>query len=88
MENFTLITILVLFIVVVILYILYRCKDEKLSAMKLKNEELQYELDVSESEIIKLNESLKIMAKNRREANEKIDSLHSGDLSADDILPK
>ena len=29
-----------------------------------------------------------IKGKNREEANEKIDDLHSGKLSADDVLPK
>lgn len=79
MENFTLITIFVLFAVVVILYILYKCKDEKLTAMQLKNDELQHALDITEAENSKLNKALKTISKNRKEADEKIDELYNGD---------
>lgn len=36
----------------------------------------------------KLHEELRIKNKNREEADAKINALHSGKLSADDILPK
>ena len=41
---------------------------------------------VKEFELLK--ETEKIKEKNEEEANEKIDDLHNGKLSADDILPK
>lgn len=36
----------------------------------------------------KLNEELRIKNKNRKNADEKVNDLHNGKLSADDILPK
>lgn len=39
-------------------------------------------------EIVRLNRVNKIKSDNERETNEKIDDLHSGKLSADDVLPK
>lgn len=39
-------------------------------------------------QLSKLHEELRIKNKNREEADAKINALHSGKLSADDILPK
>lgn len=54
------------------------------TAYKQEHEKL---LGIQE-EYSKLVEAYKIKKNNKDKANEKIDNLHSGKLSADDILPK
>jgi Skp family chaperone for outer membrane proteins len=41
-----------------------------------------------QEEYSKLVQAYEIKKKNKEKANEKTDSLHNGDVSADDILPK
>lgn len=47
-----------------------------------------YKLSTMEQEYSKLVECYKIQKKNKEEANEKINALRNGDVSADNILPK
>jgi hypothetical protein len=54
----------------------------------MKNNEYEHTIRQLKDENSILRDEMKITAKNRREANEKINALHSGELSADDILPK
>lgn len=48
----------------------------------------RYKLVTMEQEYSKLVECYKIQKKNKEEANEKINALRNGDVSADNILPK
>lgn len=84
-----------LFFVIVILtlmnffwYFLYRRISRKLAVSEEKADRYFEYCKAVDRENTKLREEMKIKSKNERKANEKIDSLHSGDLSADDILPK
>ena len=63
--------------------------------LNTKNKELQRKVKEKEAlvlgamkEINTLKEELSIKKRNEESANEKIDALHTGKLSADDILPK
>jgi uncharacterized membrane protein SpoIIM required for sporulation len=73
--------LLVSFIVIFILSKLYR---------KQKNnyEKEHNKLIGLEAEYTRLVEAYQIRKNNKEEADEKIDDLHSGIISADDILPK
>ena len=84
----TIITILVLFGLFLLAFIFAVCqhnlaKDLK-NKLELKTE--AYNGLQAEFELYRQSESFK--HKKEEEANEKVDDLHSGKLSADDILPK
>lgn len=51
-------------------------------------EQEKSKLELLQEEYSKLAEAYKIKKENKEKADEKIDDLHSGKLSADDILPK
>lgn len=51
-------------------------------------EQEKSKLELLQEEYSKLAEAYKIKKGNKEKADEKIDDLHSGKLSADDILPK
>ena len=55
--------------------------DDEISELKRTQETLNTEISV-------LKDLSKKTSENRRKTDEKINSLHSGELSADDILPK
>lgn len=79
MNNGILIAIGCLVLIDVILYIAFKTVSERLDVARLKNSEYEYTIRSLKEENSKLKEEMKITAKNRREANEKIDSLHNGD---------
>ena len=84
MTNFVMILLGV--IAVLVLLFLWQLNRAKNLKDKLALITEQYELLFSEFD--KLKTTQKIKAKNEEEKNEKINDLHSGKLSADDILPK
>ena len=88
MANVTLIVFGLLLAFIFALYMLYQHTARKLSASEMKNNEYEHTIRQLKDENSILRDEMKITAKNRREANEKINALHSGELSADDILPK
>ncbi|MBR1537187.1 MAG: hypothetical protein IJ630_09630 [Treponema sp.] len=88
MSNAILITIIILVAVITILYFILKTTMEKLSLSRMKNTEYEYAIKELKKENSALRDGLNLKAKLEKEANEKIDSLHTGDLSADDILPK
>lgn len=88
MSNITLIVLGLLITFIFALYLLYQYTAAKLSASEMKNNEYEHTIRQLKDENSILRDEMKITAKNRREANEKINALHSGELSADDILPK
>lgn len=79
MSNAILIAIGCLVLMDVILYIAFRTVSEKLDNARLKNSEYEYTIKQLESENGKFRDEMKIIAKNRREADEKIADLHNGD---------
>lgn len=84
MTNFVMILLGV--IVVLLLLFLWQLNNAKAYKEKLAVVSQQYDLLFAEFD--KLKTAQKIKAKNEEEKNEKINDLHSGKLSADDILPK
>lgn len=85
--SVTVITILVLialFLTVLIMFICQRSKNKEISE-QLKRKTEAYNGLYEEFELYRKAEQFK--AKKEEEANEKIDNLHTGKLSADDILP-
>lgn len=85
--SVTVVTILVLiamFLITLILFICQRNKNKEISE-QLQRKTEAYNGLYEEFELYKKAEQFK--AKKEEEANEKIDNLHSGKLSADDILP-
>lgn len=83
-----LIALLVVFGMFLVSFIINLCFKNKIDKQKteLKRKEEAYEGAVQE--VQKLMEAQKIKEKNDEKAKEKISDLHSGKLSADDILPK
>ena len=84
MTNFIMILIgIIAFLVLFILWLMTQYKN-----LKQKHCLLSEQYTMLFNEYDKLKTAQKIKAKNEEEANEKINDLHSGKLSADDILPK
>jgi cell division protein FtsL len=83
-----LIALLVVFGMFLVSFIFNLCFKSKIDKQKaeIKRKEEAYEGAVQE--VQKLLEAQKIKGKNDEKAKEKISDLHSGKLSADDILPK
>lgn len=84
MTNFVMILLGV--IVVLLLMFLWQLNRTKMYKEKLAVVSEQYNLLFTEFDKLKTAQVIK--AKNEEEKNEKINDLHSGKLSADDILPK
>ena len=77
--------LLALFLITLILFICQRSKNKDLKQrLDLKTE--AYNGLQNEFELYRKSEQFK--HQKEKEVNEKIDDLHSGKLSADDILPK
>lgn len=84
MTNFIMILIgIIAFLVLFILWLVTQYKN-----LKQKHCLLSEQYTMLFNEYDKLKTAQKIKAKNEEEKNEKINDLHSGKLSADDILPK
>ena len=81
-------TIVILTLMNFFWYFLYKRISRKLAESEEKADRYFEYCKAVDRENTKLREEMKIKSENEREANEKIDSLHAGDLSADDILPK
>jgi predicted Holliday junction resolvase-like endonuclease len=86
--SVTLITILILIVLFLGTLVLLICQRNK-------NKELKNKLDLKTEAYLQLKEEFDLYRQSeqyriekQKEANEKIDDLHSGKLSADDILPK
>ena len=76
---------LIVIFIFAIMYIIEHFKNEKL---KKDYDRLDEWYDNACLEIEKLRQAENIKSKNKKEADEKVNDLLNGDLSADDILPK
>lgn len=79
-------TIMTLIIALVVIFIAVLANLYHKYRVKYTQEHMR--LESMEQECSKLVESYNIKKKNKEEADEKIDSLHNGTMSADSILPK
>lgn len=77
--DITLIAFAVLILVILFLYMLYQHEKEKLSDVEMENIDLKQKIMQLNDENSMLREEMKVISKNRREADEKINELHSGD---------
>lgn len=84
MLNIIVILIVILMISIISTYLVAKLYKK----YKLAYEQEHEKLIGLEQEYSKLVEAYKIKKKNKEEADEKTDNLHSGAVSADDILPK
>lgn len=86
--SVTLIIILVLIVLflAVLIFAIYERKQSKDLKLQLKLKSESYRHLQEEFELYRKSENFKYQK--QEEANEKIDNLHTGKLSADDILPK
>ena len=86
--SITVIAILVLFSLFLGTLVLFICQRNKNKDLqnKLSNKTEAYLQLKEEFDLYRQSEQYRI--EKQKEANEKIDDLHSGKLSADDILPK
>ena len=81
--------VIVILIVALMIAITSACLIAKLyKKYKLAYEQEHEKLIGIEQEYSKLVQAYEIKKKNKEKADEKIDNLHNGKLSADDILPK
>ena len=78
--------ILVGLLILSVVFILFQHKNNKTLKEKLDKKNELYNGLQAEFELYRKSEHFK--HEKQEEANEKIDDLHSGKLSADDILPK
>lgn len=80
------ILVLIILLLSVIIYAIFQHKKYKETKIKLQNKTEAYTHLQEEFELYRKAETFK--HQKEEEANEKIYDLHSGALSADDILPK
>lgn len=86
--NITYVIVLILFGLFILSFIINLCFKSQIDRL---NEELKHKQEAYDgvhNELLKVLESYKIREENEKKANEKVSDLHSGKLSADDILPK
>lgn len=74
--------------VVIVISIAFAVIFKLYKKYKSAYEQEKSKLELLQEEYSKLAEAYKIKKGNKEKADEKIDDLHSGKLSADDILPK
>ena len=79
MTKFLLIIIAILAVVAGAFFFLWRISQEKQKKTQAELEQKKKELESALEQITKLKGTIEIMNKNRREADEKIDALNSGD---------
>lgn len=79
MIKFFLILTAVLFVWILLLFFLWRSEKTKRKEIKGKLESTNKELARAIAEQAKLESTIQIMKKNRKEADEKINNLHNGD---------
>ena len=79
MIKFFLILTAVLFIGILLLFFLWRSEKTKRKEIKGKLESTNKELARAIAEQAKLESTIQILRKNRKEADEKINNLHDGD---------
>ena len=79
MIKFFLILTAVLFVGILLLFFLWRSEKIKRKETQGKLESTNKELARSIAEQAKLESTIQIMKKNRKEADEKINNLHDGD---------
>lgn len=82
--TYILIGLIVLILTSVVSFIFYKMFRKYKKAYKVEHNKLVG----LEAEYTRLVEAYQIRKNNKEEADEKIDDLHSGAISADDILPK
>ena len=74
--------------VILVFLIMYLCEHTRYKNLKVKNNQLQEHYNGLKNEFDLYRKSEQFKHQKEEETNEKIDDLHSGKLSADDILPK
>ena len=79
MIKFFLILTAVLFVWILLLFFLWRSEKTKRKEIQGKLESTNKELARAIAEQAKLESTIQIMKKNRKEADEKINNLHDGD---------
>ena len=79
MIKFFLILTSVLFVGILLLFFLWRSEKTKRKEIQGKLESTNKELARAIAEQAKLESTIQILRKNRREADEKINNLHDGD---------
>lgn len=79
MIKFFLILTAVLFVVVLLLFFLWQSEKTKRKETQGKLESTNKELARAIAEQAKLESTIQILRKNRKEADEKINNLHDGD---------
>lgn len=86
--KIVLISYIVLLIVICVFMVMYLHSHFKYEKMKKEYERLDSMYDSACIEIEQLRASERIKSKNKKEADEKINNLLNGNISADDVLPK
>lgn len=79
MTKFFLITILVLVIAVFVLFLLWRSSVSKRKRTKETLDKVTRQLNEAIVQQAKLESTISILQKNRKEADEKVNGLHNGD---------
>lgn len=69
-------------------FIMWRITDKQRVELETQLDTAVKNNKVLMEQLNKLHEELRIKSENRKEADEKVNALHNGTLSADDILPK
>lgn len=85
MEKVFLIILCLFLISGFVLYILYQRTASKLSISEMKRNEYEHDIKTLKEINTQLREEMMIISENRREADENISKLHSGDAVANAI---
>lgn len=79
MTKIFLIIIAVLFVALVVLFLLWRLSKSENKRVKDELAVTKNQLETAVKQVKKIEETLEIVNHNRKETDEKIDALHSGD---------
>jgi len=79
MTKVFLIIIAVLFVAVVVLFLLWKLSKSENKRVKDELAVTKNQLEIAVKQVKKIEETMDIVNHNRKETDEKIDALHSGD---------